>query len=117
MVGSFDAILNRKQGIEKKGCLPLALFQAALFKFLTSKHTFRMKNKGLLLLLGYLLFSLGITSVIMAMVGTHWYFLGWLELLDRLLSFIIKILMVIAGVLIIVFARTDWEREKRESSE
>ncbi len=76
-----------------------------------------MKNKGLLLLLGYVLFSLGITSVVMAMVGTHWYFLGWLELLGRLLAFLVKILMVIAGVLVIVFARTDWEREKRESSE
>ena len=33
------------------------------------------------------------------------------------LAFILKLLMIIGGVLIIVFARTDWEREKRESSE
>ncbi|MBC7773949.1 MAG: hypothetical protein H7246_00820 [Phycisphaerae bacterium] len=76
-----------------------------------------MKNKGLLLLLGYLLFSLGITSVIMELVGTHWYFLAWLERAGRLLAFILKILMVLVGVLLIVFARTDWEKEKRESSE
>ena len=76
-----------------------------------------MKNKGLLLLLGYTLFTLGITSVVMELVGTHWYFLAWIEHLGRLLSFITKILMIIAGFLIIVFARTDWERERRESSE
>jgi hypothetical protein len=76
-----------------------------------------MKNKGLLLLLGYLLFSLGITSMAMELVGTHWYFLAWLEGAGRLFAFVVKILMVMAGLLCIVFARTDWEREKRESSE
>ena len=76
-----------------------------------------MKNKGLWLLLGYALFTLGITSTVMELVGTHWYFLAWIEHLGRLLAFILKLLMIIGGVLIIVFARTDWEREKRESSE
>lgn len=65
--------------------------------------------------MGYLLFTLGITSVIMELVGTHWYFLAWLEQMGRLASFIIKILMLMAGVLTIVFARTDWEREKQDS--
>ncbi len=76
---------------------------------------FHMKNKGLLLLLGYLLFTLGITSVVMELVGTHWYFLAWLERAGTLVSFILKILMVIGGVLAIVFARTDWDRERKES--
>jgi uncharacterized membrane protein YidH (DUF202 family) len=76
-----------------------------------------MKNKGLLLLLGYTLFSLGLTAVTMELVGTHWYILAWLERGGRLLAFILKLLMVIVGVLLIVFARTDWEREKRESME
>jgi hypothetical protein len=75
-----------------------------------------MKNKGLLLLLGYLLFTLGITSVVMELVGTHWYFLAWIEQLGRLLSFILKILMLVGGILMIVLARVDWEQEKRDSS-
>lgn len=74
-----------------------------------------MKNKGLLLLLGYLLFSLGVTSIVMELVGTHWYFLGWLERAGRLTAFLLKILMLIGGLLIIVFARTDWEQEKLDS--
>jgi TRAP-type mannitol/chloroaromatic compound transport system permease small subunit len=76
-----------------------------------------MKNKGLLTLLGYLLFLLGVTSIVMELVGTHWYFLGWLERTGRLFAFVLKILMIMGGVLLIVFSRTDWEREKRESSE
>lgn len=74
-----------------------------------------MKNKGLLLLLGYLLFSLGVTSMVMELVGTHWYFLGWLEHAGRLTAFLLKILMLIGGILIIVFAQTDWKQEKLDS--
>jgi hypothetical protein len=51
------------------------------------------------------------------MVGTQWVFLGFLELPGRLFAFVFKILMVLAGVLITVFANTDWERERKESSE
>ena len=76
-----------------------------------------MKNKGLWLLLGYLLMTFGLTALVLQVVGVHWAFLGWLELGGRLLSFILKILMIIAGVLIIVFAHTDWERERVESED
>lgn len=76
-----------------------------------------MKNKGLLILLGYILLTLGITSVVMELVGTHWYFMAWIEKAGRLSAFIIKILMVMVGILLIVFSRTDWERERQESME
>ena len=72
-----------------------------------------MKNKGLWLLLGYTLFTLGITAIVLELVGVHWVLLSWLELGGRLLAFAGKLLMIIAGVLMIVFARTDWEREMR----
>ncbi|MBL7806903.1 MAG: hypothetical protein J0M29_00850 [Chitinophagales bacterium] len=72
-----------------------------------------MKNKGILLLAGYLLLTFGVTSIVMELVGTHWYFLGWLEKLGGLGAFVVKLLMVIVGIITIVFARTDWEKEKR----
>lgn len=75
-----------------------------------------MKNKSLLLLLGYLLFTLGVTSIAMTLVGTHWYFLGWLEWGGRLVAFLLKILFTIAGVVLIVLARTDWEKEMQDST-
>ncbi|MCC6279746.1 MAG: hypothetical protein IT262_04040 [Saprospiraceae bacterium] len=76
-----------------------------------------MKNKGLLLLLGFVLFVLGITAIIMSLVGVRWVFLGWMEWGGALVAFVLKIIMSIAGVLLIVFARTDWEQERKESSE
>ena len=73
-----------------------------------------MKYKGLWLLLGYAMMTFGLTALIMQVVGVHWAFLGLLEWGGRLLAFVLKILMTIGGVLIIVFARTDWDREMRE---
>lgn len=76
-----------------------------------------MKNKGLWRLIGFLLFMLGITSLIMQLVGIRWAFLTFLEIPGRLFAFVAKVLMVMAGVLIVVWTNTDWERERRESSE
>ncbi|MDX2278989.1 MAG: hypothetical protein NW218_05345 [Saprospiraceae bacterium] len=76
-----------------------------------------MKNKGYWLLLGFLLVVFGFTGLVLQMVGTQWVFMGFLELPGRLFAFVFKILMVLAGVLITVFANTDWERERKESSE
>lgn len=74
-----------------------------------------MKNKGLWLLLGYAMMTFGLTAITMQVVGVHWAFLGFMEWGGRLLAFVLKILMTMVGVLIIVFARTDWERERKES--
>lgn len=76
-----------------------------------------MKNKGYWLLLGYTLFTLGLTALIMQMVGVQWAFLRFIELGGRLLGFLVKILMVLAGVWLITMANTDWKREREESSE
>ncbi len=76
-----------------------------------------MKNKGYWLLLGFLLVVFGFTGLVLQMVGTQWVFLGFLELPGRLFAFVFKIVMVLAGVLITVFANTDWARERQESNE
>ena len=76
-----------------------------------------MKNKGYWTLLGFLLIVFGFTAIILQMVGVSWYFLTFLEWGGRLFAFVAKILMVMAGVLIIVFSGTDWARERQESSE
>ncbi len=75
-----------------------------------------MKNKGYWLLLGYTLFTLGLTAIIMQMVGVQWAFLSFIELGGRLLGFLVKVLMVLAGVWLITMAHTDWKREREESS-
>jgi hypothetical protein len=51
------------------------------------------------------------------MIGVQWAFLTFLEIPGRLFAFVAKIVMVIGGFVVIVLARTDWERERRESGE
>jgi hypothetical protein len=64
------------------------------------------KNKGLWLTTGFLLLVFGLTSIVLQMVGVQW----------ALLAFVVKILMIMGGVVLFVLARTDWDRERRESS-
>lgn len=78
---------------------------------------FFMKNKGLWTLLGFLLIIFGLTAIVLQMVGTQWVFLSFLEKGGSLLAFVVKVVMVVAGFVTVVLARTDWEQEKRESSE
>ena len=75
-----------------------------------------MKNKGYWTLLGFLFIVFGFTAIVLQVVGVSWYFLSFLEWGGRLFAFVAKLLMVMAGVLIIVFGGTDWERERQESS-
>jgi TRAP-type mannitol/chloroaromatic compound transport system permease small subunit len=77
----------------------------------------QLKNKSTYILLGYLLFLFGFTAIVLQLVGVQWVFLSFLERGGRLFSFIVKILMVLAGIVMIVLARTDWERERRDSGE
>lgn len=74
-----------------------------------------MKNKGLWLLLGFLLLLFGLTAAALQVVGAQWVFLAFLELPGHLFAFVVKILMAMAGVYLIVIANTDWDRERKES--
>jgi hypothetical protein len=74
-----------------------------------------MKYRPYWITFGFLLFFLGITSLVMQLVNVYWYFLRWLELGGGLTAFILKMLMVIVGILIFVLARTDWEQEIAEN--
>jgi uncharacterized membrane protein YcgQ (UPF0703/DUF1980 family) len=74
-----------------------------------------MKNKGIKTLIGFLLIVFGLTSLIMELIGIQWAFLAFLQMGGRLLGFVIKIIMTVAGFMFVYFAQTDWEEEKRES--
>lgn len=76
-----------------------------------------MKYKGLWQLFGFLLIIFGFTGMVLQMVGTQWVFMQFLEIPGRLFAFAAKVIMVMAGVVITVLMNTDWDRERRESSE
>lgn len=74
-----------------------------------------IKNKNFGMLGGMLLIIFGVTALLLQMVGVHWYFLGWLEAGGRLLSFFIKIIMVLSGAVLFFLSNVNWEREQEES--
>lgn len=76
-----------------------------------------MKNKGYLLLSGYSLVVFGVSALAMQMVGVQWAFLQFLEWGGLLFAFVMKALMVIGGIIVIVFAHTDWDFERRDSAQ
>ena len=79
-------------------------------------HNTAMKRKGLWLLVGFLLVIFGFSAIILQLVGVNWAFLGFLEWGGLLLAFVLKVIMILAGVVVVVMANTDWEMEMRESS-
>jgi len=76
-----------------------------------------MKNKSLWILTGLLLLIFGFTAIVLQLVGVSWAFLHFLDQIGGLFAFVMKVLMVMAGILLIVIARTDWEQEKQRTLE
>jgi hypothetical protein len=71
------------------------------------------KYKSWWAILGFALVVLGFTSIWLQMVGSQWAFLAFLEKGGRLVAFVVKLLMVMAGFVLFILAMTDWERERR----
>ncbi|MFZ2900050.1 MAG: hypothetical protein WA004_15590 [Saprospiraceae bacterium] len=72
-------------------------------------------NKTLLTVGGFLLFTFGFLSLVLSMIGVQLAFLAWLDKIGALFAFIIRILMVLAGIILVALAQTDWARERAES--
>lgn len=72
-------------------------------------------KKTWLLVVGFVLFVLGITSLVMMLVGVRWAFLTFIDSAGGLFGFVVRLLMIVGGVICVVFANTDWEKERRES--
>jgi energy-converting hydrogenase Eha subunit E len=72
-------------------------------------------NKTLLTVAGFLLFTFGFLSLVLSMIGVQLAFLAWLDKIGALFAFIIRILMVLAGIILVALAQTNWARERAES--
>jgi hypothetical protein len=70
-------------------------------------------NKSIWLLIGFLLFFNGMVSLILTLVSVKLVYLTWMDNISPLFGFVVKFMMVLLGVLIIILASTDWDKEKR----
>ena len=100
-------------------CEPLACSDIKISVETVSRIIFakksNMKNKGLMTLLGYLLFALGMLSIILSIVGVKLAFLSWIDNWGRLTGFLIKLFMLVIGMIIMFVARADWPEELEDA--
>lgn len=71
-----------------------------------------IKHATTLTVVGFVLLFLGVVSLFLNLVGVDIFFLTWLYTIGPLFSFVVRLLMVVLGFVLIVVAKTDWEREE-----
>jgi hypothetical protein len=68
-------------------------------------------KKGLYSAIGFLLFIIGGTALVLSLVGVKLSFLTWIDAGGGLLGFVIRLSMLIGGIVIAALANTDWKNE------
>ena len=71
-----------------------------------------MKNKSVWTLIGFVIFAIGILSIVLSVVGVKLSYLLWMDKLGGLASFVTKLLMIILGAIIMVASRSDFSGEE-----
>ncbi|MCB0655546.1 MAG: hypothetical protein KDC57_05380 [Saprospiraceae bacterium] len=66
--------------------------------------------------LGFLLFLFGLLSIILNLVGLQFSFLTWMENLGRLGAFVLRLIMVLAGIVIMYLNLVDWKKDNTSTS-
>ena len=68
-------------------------------------------KKGIFTLIGFLLFIIGGTALVLSLVGVKLSFLLWIDAAGGLLGFIIRIVMMIGGIVIAVLSTGNWQED------
>jgi hypothetical protein len=66
-------------------------------------------NKGLISLIGFTLFLLGMLSLVLSLVSVQLSFLSGLEAFGRGVGLLLKLAMIVAGAVIVVVTRGNFE--------
>lgn len=78
----------------------------------TNNQRLNLMSRAIYTTIGFLFFTIGLMALVLSLVGVQLSFLTWIDKPGRLFGFIIRILMILAGVVIVVLARTDWREEE-----
>lgn len=68
--------------------------------------------KSAFTLLGFFIFMLGMSALVLSLVGVKLSFLTFIDNLGHMTGFLIRLVMVFGGIIMIVLAQTDWKRER-----
>lgn len=70
-----------------------------------------IKNRGWITLVGFLLAGVGFLALILSLVGLQLSFLTWIDAPGGLFGFVVRLVMIMAGIVLIYFGQTDLEQE------
>ena len=69
-------------------------------------------KKGLYTLIGFLLFIMGGTALVLSLVGLKLSYLLWIDAAGGLVGFMIRIIMMISGIVIAVLNTGNWREDE-----
>jgi hypothetical protein len=61
--------------------------------------------------IGFLLFLLGSTSLILSITGVQLTILVWMDAFGGLVGFLLRLLMIVSGIVIAALSTTNWQEE------
>ena len=69
-------------------------------------------KKTVWVILGFLLFIVGFTALVLSLVGVKLTYLTWIDKPSAMFGFLLRILMIIGGVVIVYLSVTDWRNQE-----
>ncbi len=69
-------------------------------------------KRGIYTLIGFLLFIMGGTALVLSLVGLKLSYLMWIDAAGGLIGFMIRIIMMIGGIVIAVLNTGNWREDE-----
>jgi|JI8StandDraft_1071087.scaffolds.fasta_scaffold1504959_1 hypothetical protein len=70
------------------------------------------KNKTWFLIIGFLLFLYGFLALILQFIGIQFTFMAWVDAAGNLVGFVVRLLMILAGIVMAAWGSIDLEQEE-----
>lgn len=68
--------------------------------------------KGIITLIGFVIFLVGMSALVLSLVGVKLAFLTFIDKPSPMFGFLARLAMVLGGIVVIVLAQTDWQGER-----
>ena len=68
--------------------------------------------KGIFTLIGFVIFMIGMSALVLSLVGVKLAFLTFIDQPSPMFGFLARLAMILGGIVVIVLAQTDWQREQ-----
>jgi len=87
--------------------LSFLVFPILIFFAFKSKNGSSKAQKNLWVIIGFVLFVIGVVSVVINLVGLNFGFLQWADTMGQLGAFLFKVTMIFIGVVLVVLVNSN----------